>query len=166
MMPNENILADDFARATPVPAHILQAMAEKVAGALWQRIRGACPVTIIAFYGDSVRADGTAFVTTLTLNDLVSTVEASVVQLEHEGSVPLGTDPEAWLPDLRQAAEMAQLCRDALPFSVCFALIFGRGHDQSYSSYVSREAMLHHLSKVALPHFRARQAVAPFPESA
>lgn len=146
--------------------HIVQAKSEKIAAALWERIGGRCPVTLIAFYGENVRADGTAFVTTLTLNELVSTVEATVVQLEHEGSVPLGTDEEAWLPDLGQVTEMAELCRDALPFSVCFALIFGRGHDQSYSSYVSREAMLHHLSKVALPHFKARQAVAPLPEPA
>lgn len=141
--------------------HILQAMLEKAASAIWQRIGGRCPVTLIAFYGENTRADGTAFITTLALNDLVSTVEATVVQLEYEGSVPLGTDAEAWLPELSQLAEMGELCRDALPFSVCFALIFGRGHDQSYSSYLDSAAMIHHLSKAALPHFKARQAVAP-----
>lgn len=141
--------------------HILQAMVEKVASALWQRIGGRCPVTLIAFYGENTRTDGTAFITTLVLNELVSTVEATVVQLEYEGGVPLGTDGDAWLPDLSQTTAMAELCREALPFSVCFALIFGRGHDQSYSSYLDRTAMIHHLSKVALPHFRARQTIAP-----
>jgi hypothetical protein len=147
----------------PEATHILQAMLEKVAAAFWERIGGRSPVTLIAFYGEHVSTDGTAFVTTLSLNDLVSTVEATLVQLEHQGSVPLGTDEQAWLPEWKQVHEMAELCREALPLSVCFALIFGRGHAQSYSSYLDREAMRHHLSKVAPPHFRVRAIVAPRP---
>jgi len=163
-MPNENVLADDFARSAGVPTHILQTKCQRAAELLSAGIKNGCAVTVIAFYKD-ISATGWGFASSLPDHDAVLlTIEATIAR--KCGAPLLPRDPNIWLPVDADVKVMAELCRDALPFSCGFVLLLGAGVDSVYASFEEAPRMLDFLSHVVLPQFKAQQAVSRQPESA
>jgi len=136
--------------------HILQRKCQKAALGVSTTIKHRCPVTLIAFY-KKVMATGWGFASALSADDLIQTVEATIAR---KCGAPLPPkDPEVWLPDTPQVKELAEQCRDALPFSCGFILIVGAGVDSTYASFEEAPRMLEFMSHLVLPQLRAQLTV-------
>jgi len=147
----------------PETAHILQLKTEQAATAVWDTIKGRCPVTVVAYY-DTTRADGNTFVTTLDLCGVIGVVDALLDRWR------TGVKPErsegVWLPSVLELTSLAKLAADALPFSVRSLVICGSGSDLVAATFTDREDMRKHLEEVLLPHLRSKQVVNTTAESA
>lgn len=142
----------------PDETHILQRKCQQAALAVSTSIQHRCAVTVIAFY-KAILANGWGFASPLAAEDLITTVEATV---SRKCGAPLPPkDPEVWLPDTAQVKQLAEQCRDALPFSCGFILVLGAGVDSVYVSFEEASRMLEFMSHVALPALKAQQSVAP-----
>ncbi len=146
----------------PDETHILQRKCQQAALAVSTTIQHRCSVTLIAFY-KQVMATGWGFASSLSADDLVLTLEATVAR---KCGAPLPPkDPEVWLPDVARVKELAEQCRDALPFSCGFILIVGAGVDSTYASFEESQRMLDFMSHLVLPQLKAQQSVAQQPEA-
>lgn len=143
---------------------MLQTLCERAAAALSEGIKHRCQVTLLAYY-KNVAAIGMGFASSLPDHEAVAiTIEATV---SRACGAPLPPrNPAVWLPDDAALPALGEHCRDLLPFSCGFVLIFGAGHNSTCTTFEEQGHMSDFLAHVALPQFQARQAVAPLPESA
>jgi hypothetical protein len=144
--------------------HILQTKCERTAGAVSFAIQHRCAVTLIAFY-KAIAAPGWGFASALPDHEaVILTLQATIAR---KCGAPLPPkDPEAWLPDSEQVKHLADQCRDGLPFSCGFILIFGAGVDSTYASFEEAPRMVDFMSHLVLPQLRAQQAELQHPKVA
>jgi hypothetical protein len=137
--------------------HILERKCQTAALAVSTSIQHRCAVTVISFY-KAILANGWGFASPLAAGDVITTIEATVAR---KCGAPLPPkDPDVWLPDTSQVKQLAEQCRDALPFSCGFILIIGAGVDSVYASFEEAPRMLEFMSHVVLPALKAQQLVA------
>lgn len=144
------------------PSHILQRKCEAAASSVSALINHRCPVTVIGFY-KQILANGWGISSSLpSYDDVILTLEATVSK---KCGAPLSPrDTAVWQPDTPLVKHLAEQCRDALPFSCGFILIFGGGVDSVYASFEEAPRMVEFMSLVVVPQLKAQQAVTPVPE--
>jgi hypothetical protein len=136
--------------------HILQRKCQQAALALSTSINHRCQITLLAFY-KNVAAVGLGFASSLPDHEAVAiTIEATVAR---SCGAPLPPrNPDLWLPADTELPELAEQCRDLLPFSCGFVLIFGAGHNSCCTTFEEIEHMRGFLTHIALPQFQRQPA--------
>jgi hypothetical protein len=142
--------------------HILQVKCEQAATAVWNAVKGRCPVTVVAYY-DTHRANGNTFVTTLDLCGVIGAVEA-LLERWRTGVKPPPTEG-VWLPSVSDLPKLVESCQEALPFSVRALVMFGAAPDIRAATFTDREDMRKHLEEELLPHLRSKQTIVTTAES-
>lgn len=136
--------------------HILQTKCQRGALAISTSIKHRCNVTLIAFY-KQVMATGWGYASSLSAEDLVTTLEATIAK---KCGAPLPPrDSSVWLPDTPLVKQLSEQARNALPFSCGFIFIIGAGVDSIYASFEEAPRMLEFMSHLVLPQLRAQLTV-------
>lgn len=132
----------------------LQVKCDRVAPAISERIGHRCKVTLIAFY-KQIAARGWAFATSLP--DL----EATAITLEAVvagwcGAMLPPRNAGCWLPHEQQVKDLGELCREQLPFSCGYILVFGVGVDTRATSSEPDDVVSNLLAHMFIPAMQER----------
>lgn len=132
----------------------LQVKCDRVAPAVSELIGHRCQLTLIAFY-KQIAARGWAYATSLPdLESAAITLEAVVS--ERCGAPRPPRNAERWLPDAEQVKTSGDHCREQLPFSCGFILVFGAGVDTRWVSSEDDEVVSNLLAHMFVPAIRER----------
>lgn len=146
------------------PTNILQSFCEAAARDVLDVIQYRAPVTLIAFYNNG-SSEGCGFVSTLpAFDDLIATLSAVVTRWC--GAPAPMHEVADWLPNDQERQRLAELVRDRLPLAAAFSLVIGTGPAHAHASFFAKEDLLPFFHEQLIPHLKARQVVAPQPESA
>jgi hypothetical protein len=136
----------------PEEKQMLQTLCERAAAKLSENVRHLCPVTLLAFYRN-VGALGNAFASSLPNREaIVQTIEATVSR--SCGAQVADPDPDVFLPSDEELPWLGEHCRDLMPLSCGFVLIFGSGSNSSCTTYEDLNRMRDFLTHIALPQFK------------